>query len=298
MITGTLAGDNRLELLLFGLGGRQRFGINVLKIREITPCSELTHIPHSHPAVMGIAHLRGETLSVIDLARAVGKASPFSEESGPEGSIIITEFYRTIQGFLVTDIDRIVVCDWREVLPPPQGSGINHYLSGVARVGDTLVQILDIEMVINKVIPSSLIEGETPVHVNTKLQGRRVLLVDDSGVARKRTLQLLEPLGLSVTLANDGKAALELLKNSPPGQGYDMVISDIEMPKMDGYSLTQHIREEAGLSSLYVLLHTSLSGDVNDDKARAVGADDILTKFVPEEIYKAVIQGLNSEHPS
>lgn len=291
---------DRLELLLFYLGGRQCFGINVLKVKEVIACPALTQVPESNAAVRGIAHLRGEPLTVIDLSTAIGRPPLFADaQAARSGSVIITEFNRTMQGFLVERVDRIVVCDWKTVLPPPRATGVGIYVTGVTEIDDHLVEILDVEKVIGEVMGSDAVgEIEAEEHEIASTHGKHVLVVDDSTVARHRTVQTLEKLGVHCSLARDGREALELLRKintEGEGEPVDMVISDIEMPEMDGYTLTREIRKDAHLSGLYTLLHTSLNGAVNIEKAEKAGANAVLTKFVPHELAKAVIKGLSTE---
>ncbi len=292
---------DRLELLLFYLKGRQCFGINVLKVKEVIACPTLTQVPESHPAVRGIAHLRGEPLTVIDLSTAIDRPPLFKDaREARSGSIIITEFNRHMQGFLVERVDRIVVCDWKTVLPPPRATGVGIYVTGVTEIDDHLVEIVDVEKVIGEVMGADAVdEVEADEQDTAVTQGKRVLVVDDSTVARHRTVQTLEKLGVSCGLARDGREALELLHKTNGGDSdaepFDMVISDIEMPEMDGYTLTREIRKDSHLSGLYTLLHTSLNGAVNIEKAEKAGADSVLTKFVPQELAKAVIKGLSAE---
>ena len=119
-----MKGDNRLELLLFHLGNQQQFGINVLKVKEVIDCPALTQLPDSHPSVCGIATLRGESLSIIDLSKAIGKRGQYNKEGNEcKGSVIVTEFNRSMQGFLVERVDRIVVREWKDILPPPGLAG-------------------------------------------------------------------------------------------------------------------------------------------------------------------------------
>lgn len=286
--------DNRLELLLFKLGGQQRFGINVLKVKEVIPCPPLTHVPHSHLAVCGVATLRGVSLSVIDLGRAIGRAA-FKADGDEQGSVLVTEFNRVTQGFLVERVERIVVCDWNQVAPPPRGSGTRAYISGVTRVDDTLVQILDVERVLAEAIePDTLVVGDEVAQLgDPALSKQPVLVVDDSAMARAQTARTLDELGVSYIMARDGREALETLRNRGEAEApIAMVISDIEMPEIDGYSLTRALREDARFERLYVLLHTSLNGAINSEKARSCGADDILTKFIPGELARSVVAGL------
>jgi len=297
------ANDDRLELLLFYLDGQQRFGINVLKVKEVIACPPLTQVPSAHPAARGVAHLRGEALTVIDLSMAIGRPSIFPNASAArKGQVIITEFNRNMQGFLVRQIDRIVVCDWKNVLPPPRDTGLGSYTTGVTEIERHLVQILDVEKVIGEVMREFNLGSARSIAEDERNQviahGKRVLVVDDSTVARNQTVHTLEPLGIHCLLARDGREALELLKDLSRQEGnevgVDMVISDIEMPEMDGYTLTREIRALPQFSDLYILLHTSLNGAINADKANQAGANSFLTKFVSEELAKAVVDGLKA----
>lgn len=292
---------DRLELLLFNVGSAQPFGINVLKVKEVIGCPRLTLVPQSHPAVKGVAHLRGEPLTVIDLALAIGRPSLVKDEAGEcNASVIITEFNRSMQGFLVKAVDRIVVCDWKQVYPPPKGSGVSSYITGVTDIDGKLVQILDVEKVLGEVVGGEIELSADVLNAADEsgaLQGRRVLVVDDSSLARQQTVQTLSALGVDCVLARDGVEALAQLKElnlgGNPEEAVEMVLSDIEMPEMDGYTLTSEIRKSAELSGLYVLLHTSLNGAINTERADKAGADAVLTKFVPEELAIAVQKGLH-----
>lgn len=290
------ANDNRLELLLFNLAGPQRFGINVLKVKEIIPCPHLTHLPDSRPAVRGIAHLRGTPLSVIDLATAIGRGQIAA--AGEPPPLIITEFSRRMQGFLVRRVDRIVIKDWRDVLPPPRGVQ-SSYVTGVTKVADELVQILDVERVLGEILPeiTDCMTAHGADEVSELLQGRKILVVDDSMVARTQTARTLSQIGADCMMVRDGREALEALENiaREDGDVYQriaMVISDIEMPEMDGYTLVHALRADPRMRDLYVLLHTSLDAAMNMDKAVSAGADTALTKFVPDELAACVVKGL------
>lgn len=292
-------GDNRLELLLFHLGSHQQFGINVLKVKEIIDCPALTRLPDSHASVCGIARLRGEALSVIDLSQAIGKQAIFnSADKQCNGSVLITEFNRVKQGLLVEKVDRIVVRDWEEIMPPPKALGHESYMTGVTQVDGKLVQILDVETVLAKVTPTDINTLMSDLDVTVVAQGL-ILIVDDSALARKQIAETVEVINLPYIVATNGKEALDILKKShlaesEGGERISMVVSDIEMPEMDGYTLTQSIRSDATLKDMYVLLHTSLSGDINVEKARQAGANDMLTKFIPEELMQKIVDGLQS----
>lgn len=296
--TPATASDDRLDLLLFDLYGQQRFGINVLKVQEIVPCPALIRLPDSHPAIRGVAHMRGRAVSVIDLATALGRGR-IPEDAGPSW-VIVTEFNRSHQGLLVGRVSRIVERPWQTVLPPPRGSGQNSYTSGVTEIEKQLIQILDVERVLAEVTGI----GEPELHVAQRLHlrapGARVLVVDDSTVARNHTARILEQLGIGFIVARDGREALTTLEHAgmfgaDNASGIAMVISDIEMPELDGYALTRDIRQRQQLSGLYVLLHTSLNGNINVERAEESGADAMLTKFVAEELAQEVIAGLRRQ---
>lgn len=290
--------DNHLELLLFHLGGEQRFGINVLKVKEVIPCPSLTKLPDSHPSVCGVATLRGESISVVDLSQAIGRGRLFSAEvDRANTSVIVTEINRTKQGFLVERVDRIVMRDWKDVLPPPKGLGSRSYASGVTQVDKELVQILDVERIMGEVSHQPVIvDSEAVGELSEAARRQRILVVDDSAMARSQTARTLEQLQLNYLLARDGKEALELLRErnstGTEDERISLVLSDIEMPEMDGYSLTKAIRQDSQLAGLYILLHTSLNGAINTDRATQSGADAVLTKFVPDDLAREVIKGL------
>lgn len=142
-----LVGQNRLELLTFRLMGRQRYGINVFKVKEVLQCPKLTSMPNLHPLVKGIAHIRGHTVSVIDLSLAIG-GRPTTDID--KCFVVIAEFNRTIQAFLVSSVERIINMHWEAILPPPDGAGKAHYLTAVTNIDNELVEILDVEKILLK----------------------------------------------------------------------------------------------------------------------------------------------------
>lgn len=291
-----LVGQNRLELLLFRLNGRQLYGINVFKVKEVLQCPRLTVLPKLNPMVRGVAHIRGGTLPIIDLGRATGGRALADLSTA---FVIITEYNNRVQGFLVNAVERIVNLNWTDVHPPPRGTGRDHYLTAVTRVDDQMVEIVDVEKVLAEVIaqqdpvPQQAADGQQM----TEAAACKILIVDDSSVARKQIIRCVEALGMEVLALNDGRQALDWLKaraaegvNVP--QDLLMMISDIEMPEMDGYSLTAEVRNDPQLKDLHVMLHTSLSGVFNQAMVRKVGADDFLAKFSPDELAERVLMRL------
>ncbi len=286
-----LVGQNRLELLLFRLNGRQRFGINVFKVREVLQCPPLTVMPKLNSCIRGVAHIRGQTISVIDLSMAMGKR-PIQDLS--KCFIIISEYNRSIQGFLVHSVERIINMNWESILPPPKGAGRINYMTAVTEVDDELVEILDVERILNEISPVSTEVSTELVEASVERNphGRPVLVADDSSVARKQVQRALEAIGVQCVLAKDGREALNMLlemsKNGPIKDQIALVISDIEMPEMDGYTFTAEIRNNPNLKDLHVILHTSLSGVFNQAMVQKVGANNFIAKFQPDELAKAV----------
>ncbi|EKP0308859.1 chemotaxis protein CheV [Aeromonas veronii] len=290
-----LVGQNRLELLLFRLNGRQRFGINVFKVREVLQCPPLTVMPKLNSCIRGVAHIRGQTISVIDLSMAMGKR-PIEDLS--KCFIIISEYNRSIQGFLVHSVERIINMNWESILPPPKGAGRINYMTAVTEVDGELVEILDVERILNEISPVSTEVSQELVEASVEhpTLGRPVLVADDSSVARKQVQRALEAIGVECMLAKDGREALNMLlamtKNGPIKDQIALVISDIEMPEMDGYTFTAEIRNNPNLKDLHVILHTSLSGVFNQAMVQKVGANNFIAKFQPDELAKAVQNAL------
>jgi len=289
-----LAGHNRLELLLFRLGGRQRFGINVFKVQEVIQCPPLTAVPQSHPVVLGIAKLRGKTISIIDLSRAIGAAAV---DDPRDKFVIVAEYNRKVQGFLVDSVDRIVNMNWEEILPPPKGAADGAYMTAVTQVDAELVEIIDVEKVLNEVIGGQDEVSEGIIEERRHDLPQHVLMVDDSSVARNQVTRVLEQMGVEYTTANDGRQALDqlvawLAEGRDVANWLALVISDVEMPRMDGYSLTRAIREHPELAHLHVILHTSLSGVFNQSMVEKVGANDFLPKWEPDTLAMMVQEHL------
>ncbi|ANQ25693.1 chemotaxis protein CheV [Vibrio natriegens] len=293
-----LVGQNRLELLTFRLMGRQRYGINVFKVREVLQCPKLTVMPNLHPLVKGVAHIRGHTVSVIDLSLAIG-GRPTTEID--KCFVVIAEFNRSIQAFLVSSVERIINMHWEAILPPPEGAGKAHYLTAVTNIDNELVEILDVEKVLAEIAPvdetmDASIGEEIAQAEQVKPIVRRIMIVDDSTVARKQLERAIRSIGFEVLSVKDGKEAYNtLLEMAREGDIYEqisLVISDIEMPEMDGYTLTAEIRRNADLKDLYVILHSSLSGVFNQAMVDRVGANTFIAKFNPDELGNAVKSAL------
>jgi len=286
-----MVGQNRLELLLFRLASKQIYGINVFKVREVLQCPKLTELPKSNPNVRGVAHIRGETVSVIDLSMAIGgdKLEDLSSKF-----VVISEYNRTVQAFLVSGVERIVNMSWGDIHPPPSGVGKNNYLTAVSEFEKQLIEIIDVEKVLSEIVPvSTKISEEVIESSSVPPQQKIILIADDSAVARNQVKRTIEQLGLNTYVVKDGKESIEYLR-SFAADGKDvndeilMVISDIEMPEMDGYTFTSEVRDDPALADLHIILHTSLSGVFNKAMVEKVGADKFIAKFDPDELASTV----------
>lgn len=294
-----MVGQNRLELLLFFLNGRQRFGINVFKVREVLPCPKLTSMPRRNPLVRGVAHIRGQAISVIDLSMATGGP----ELTGIENRfVIIAEYNRTIQGFLVGGVDRIMNINWEDVMPPPKGTGRGAYLTAVTQIENELVEIIDVERILADIMPTNMDVSEEVANapINVAKEDLTILITDDSSVARNQIKRALQSLGITLEVKKNGKEALDYLKEKSKEVGglvhphVPVLVSDVEMPVMDGYTLTAELKADPNLRDIHVILHTSLSGVFNQAMVKKVGANDFIAKFHPDELATAVQKWLNT----
>ena len=285
-----LVGQNRLELLLFRLNTDQLYGINVFKVKEVLQCPPLNKLPQRHQVVRGVAHIRGGTISIMDMNLAIGN-SPI--ENTEDSFVIITEYNGSTQGFLVRAVERIINTNWEDIHPPPKGAGKKNYLTAVTKIEERLVEIIDVEKILAEVVPlpEEISDGVFEDGIAEKVVKKHVLIVDDSAIARKQIQRVVEQMGIRATLRKDGKEAIDYLEGllaegKDPNEELILVISDIEMPEMDGYTFTAEVRANDKLKDLHIILHTSLSGVFNEAMVKKVGADDFLSKFKPDLLAK------------
>ncbi|MGS0696666.1 chemotaxis protein [Shewanella sp. 0m-4] len=280
-------------LLLFQLSMTQLFALGTLKIRELVPYSPLSAIPHSHPTILGAATIRGATIPIIDMAAAVGYR-PISQEELKDSYIIITDCQRMVIGFLVRAIDKIIECNWRDIEKPPSNLGKNAYLTGVTKIEGKLVQLLDVELLLSKVFPAS---PETSRAMLTDIQREylkplNILLVDDSKVARKQLSDALDSINIPYQVTADGRDALMIMEQAErDNRAVDILVSDIEMPGLDGYELAFEVKNNPAIAPAYIILHTSLSSEISVSQAHQVGANEALTKFCAHELIDAMLRG-------
>jgi len=281
-----LAGSNKMELLLFSLGTHETFGINVFKVREVSPTPPITLTPNMPAGVEGVISLRGSIIPVITLASFI------KLEGAPVGigeTMIVTEFSRHTQGFLVDSVDRIIRVDWDKVKPPENMlAGQDGMITAITELDDgRLVSILDVERVLVEVL------GEKPVPALPRVEAQRemtVFFADDSVVARKEIISVLDKMGVKYIQANDGLEAWDKLVNMAKRAAAEystlksyvqLILVDAEMPEMDGYVLTRNIKSDSRFAGIPVVMHSSLSSEANRTMGQRVGVDAYVAKFDP-----------------
>ena len=279
-----LAGSNKMEILLFSLGTGETFGINVFKVREITHAPPITQAPNLPPGVEGVISLRGNIIPVLSLGRFVNIDAPVSAYP----TMMITEFNRRTQGFLLHDVDHIVRVAWDKVrAPDSMVSGGHGIITAITRLPDgRLVSILDVEQVLASVFGEHVIPDIAPADATDAA----VFFVDDSIIARKEIAMVLEKLGTQHHHAKNGAEAWERLQQHasraqaegiPLRQRLRLILTDAEMPEMDGYVLTRFIKEDPRFNGIPVVMHSSLSSEANKAMGKRVGADAYVAKFDP-----------------
>ena len=298
-----LTNSNKFELLLFRLGADDKgehselYGINVFKIREIVAMPQVTAVAGSQPYMLGVVNLRGQIIPVMDLPSIVG----VKPKTGLN-IMLVTEFARTTQAFAVESVDEIVRLDWSQVLSA-EGSNAGGMVTSIARLdGDVnstrLAQVLDVETILRRMMPT---EGddinEDAVGKLTMKPGTMIVAADDSVVARNLIERGLEAMGAPFVMLKTGKEAWEKLQSIADGckaEGIPvedrvaLVLTDLEMPEMDGFTLTRLVKQDARFAKIPVVIHSSLSGKTNEDHVRGVGADAYVAKFVAEDLAETI----------
>ncbi|MBU6505286.1 MAG: chemotaxis protein CheV [Betaproteobacteria bacterium] len=292
-----LAGTNKLEILMFTLGQDQRterretFGINVFKVREVLRVPPITQAPDMPPAVEGMVSLRGVLVPIIDLAKYAGV-----EVAARPEIMIVTEYNGHTQGFLVESVDTILRLDWSSMKVPPDmmNANMGGLVTAVTELPDgRLVMMLDVERVLAE---TAHVGDDDMIYKNVLplgLSNRRVFYADDSSVARRqieRTLDAMEVKGVSAV--NGRQAWQELQKMAdyadsahvPLKDLIQVILTDVEMPEMDGYMLTRRIKEDKRFATIPVVMHSSLSGSSNHQLGKAVGVDEYVSKFEPNRL--------------
>ena len=291
-----LAGTNKLEILMFSLGldkrtGREEtFGINVFKVREVMRIPEITRAPEMPASVEGMVSLRGALVPVIDLAKYTG-----IETDDPAGIMIVTEYNGHTQGFLVKAVDNILRLDWSAMRVPPAMlvAEMGGLVTAITELKNgRLVMMMDVEKVLSE---TTRFDADEMIFKNVQPLGkeRTVFFADDSAVARHQIARTLDAMQVKYISAINGRQAwAELVKmadlaeasHTPLKSVVQVILTDVEMPEMDGYMLTRKIKADKRFSGIPVLMHSSLSGSSNQQLGKAVGVDEYVPKFEPQKL--------------
>jgi len=300
-----LAGTNKLEILLFTLGenvrtGRKEtYGINVFKVREVMRTPPVTAAPDMPPSVEGMVSLRGALVPVVDLAKYTG-----IESASKRDIMIVTEYNGHTQGFLVEAVDTILRLDWNNMRVPPQMliSQMGGLVTAVTELADgRLVMMMDVEKVLSETTnfdDGMIYRSVQPLNAPEAT----VFYVDDSIVARKQIEKTLEAMGVKAIAAMNGREAWDELDKiaqyavtmgKPVSSLVSLILTDIEMPEMDGYMLTRKIKSDQRFAGIPVIMHSSLSGASNKTLGQSVGVDDYVSKFEPQKLSEMIARRLS-----
>ena len=304
-----LAGTNKLEILLFSLGvnsvtgRRETFGINVFKVREVMRTPPITSAPDMPVSVEGMVSLRGALVPVVDLAHY----AKVSTET-PRSIMIVTEYAGHTQGFLVEAVDTILRLDWSQMKVPPEmlTAEMGGLVTAVTELPDgRLVMMMDVE----KVLSETTNYDEEVVYRNIKPledPSLTVYFADDSVVARKQITRTLDAMKVKYVGSINGREMWNELEKvaayaEASGQKVtdlvSLILTDIEMPEMDGYILTKKVKSDQRFAGVQVVMHSSLSGMSNQQLGKSVGVDEYVPKFEAQKLSEILTRRLSGNFP-
>lgn len=291
------SGTNELEIVEFNVANN-RFGINVIKVREIINPIPVVSIPHSHPNIEGIIEMRGEILPVINMAKVLG----YPESNQPStDKYIITEFNKQKVIFHVHGVDKIHRISWGDIEKP---TGLyqsqDSQIIGVIRKENDMILLLDFEKVVVDINPATGINNDRLKHIEKRDRSKfRVVVAEDSALLRKLLSDTLKEAGFqNVDFFENGRDALNYLEHlvkdgSELKESIDLLITDIEMPIMDGLFLTKQVKDHPQMSKLPVVIFSSLITEDLRHKGQNVGADAQVSKPEIGELINIVDQLMN-----
>lgn len=288
----TEAGTNELEVLVFSLG-KTFCGVNVAKVREVIGQHKARRVPAAHPAVVGVTNLRGKVITLLDLQLYFYPGQPSTH---PQRHVIVTEFNERVMGFVVDGVERIYRLGWESVKPVPFNlKGIDAAsVTSICEIDGKLVLMIDFEKIAFTIEGVQMAEA-APGGMAEARTGR-ILLAEDSAMMRAFIERSLRNAGYTnLTIVEDGAAAWEQLEAVLNGAApFDAIVSDLEMPRMDGLHLCRRVKQTPQLRDVPFIVFSSIAGRSHDVKLNAVGADAALTKpRLPElvEIVDRLIAG-------
>lgn len=291
-----LAMSNQMEMLTFFLTDKQLYALNVFKIIEIleTP-KEITKIPYSHSTIKGNINFRDKAISLIDLGEYLGMEPV--DYKNTVSYVLVCEYSTTVQGFLISQPNVLITKSWSDVIKPKGNIYDNSCLTAITYDDDQPIQILDVEKVLNEIIGIDTKVSADMVSRSKGIvkQGHHILALDDSKTACTLIASALNQLNIPHTIVDNAPQALEILEKSIGADGMSsitLIISDLEMPIMDGFTFTRKVRADPKLAKIRLTIHSSLSNKSNVEKATQMGADDFVSKFTPDNIVGSILDQL------
>jgi two-component system chemotaxis response regulator CheV len=284
------AGTNEMELLVFRVGAMQ-VGVNVAKVRELIPAVKPVRLPGAPAEIEGTFRRRDELLTLINLAKYLGVESV--DPAGGSGLVVVIELNNISCGVLIDAVDRIYRLRWDQVESP--ASAIlddGAPVTSVARIDNQIVVILDFEAIMEDLLGNGgqSVAVDVPEPTAAALSSKRMLVADDSPTIRSAVVNILRSVGITqLTVCQNGDEAWRALEASKSsGESFDIVLSDIEMPGIDGLHLTSRIKQDPALKATPVVLFSSLIRPETLNKGIQVGADAQIVKFNSQELLDVV----------
>ena len=291
----SLSSSNQMEMLTFRLTDRQLYGINVFKIIEIVECpKKLAAVPYSHPTIPGVVDFRGEAISVIDISAAIGMQKV--DYVNQLGYLVVCEYNRQLNAFLVSQPESLLTRSWDQI-KKPTGFDAKALVAIAYSDSDEMVLLLDIEEILSEVVGI----GDDPLDkapsiASSELSDKHVMMLDDSNAAMLLMTNTMKQMGINYTASDSAINALEFIHahiDSGNLPHFDLIISDIEMPGMDGFTFTRTARQIKKLEQIPIILHSSMSNPTNQLKAKEAGANQFIAKFNYEALSTMVTELLS-----
>jgi len=288
----SLSRSNQMEMLTFRLSDNQIYGINVFKIIEILESPHrFDRMPHAHQAIKGAVDFRGKPIVTIDLSEALGMAPvPFEEQLA---YLIICEYSQQLTAFIVSAPETLLTRGWDEIRKPDGIQARSLVAVAYSDSGETIL-LLDIEGILAEVVGFQTEVTDDLADRGSHLKDRKILLVDDSRTALAMMQQTLTHLGFEHSSQSSAVQALAMIeernqRGEPP---FNLIISDIEMPGMDGFTFTRSLRSMPSYAETKIILHSSMSNPTNRLKAEEADANDFVAKFDPNTLAKHVFEAM------
>ena len=274
------SGTNEIEIMKFTIGGNL-FGINVAKVREIMISESVKPMPHAHPAVEGIFKPRDVVLTVVDLPSYLGQESP----KDPKDIFIVTNFNKMSIAFRVHTVDRISRISWTDIQKPDKtvSGGADGVATGIAQCDGELVTILDFERIVAEIAPETSIQVSDVEKMGLRERNESPIWMAEDSVLLRRMISdsLTKANYVNLRMFPDGRELWDALRVIPAEQVEEqvaLIITDIEMPQMDGHRLTKLIKDDPRFKHIPIIIFSSLISEEMRIKGRQLGADEQLTK--------------------